>query len=189
MPESHHHCTVRMLRFVCRTYGRTDMRDSAIWMLVVAAICVVPSRAALSQDPPPKENGQGYVFAGLGAANTTGTFHVGIGGERRIFSGFGVGAEIGGMVALRSMEDGLAMFSVNGIYTFNRKAAGRVRPFMTAGYTSASLDGGVNAINFGGGVHYWFSRRFGARLEFRDHILTGYTDRHLWEGRLGLAFR
>jgi hypothetical protein len=166
------------------------MRDLTIWMLVVVAICFAPARAAQAQEPPPKENGQGYLFAGLGAVNAEeGTLHVGIGGEANIFKGLGIGTEIGGMVALRYMEDGLGIFSVNGVYTFGRKTAGRFRPFVTAGYTAAIHDATMNAVNFGGGVNYWFARHLGIRVEFRDHFSPESARLHLWQGRLGFAFR
>lgn len=166
------------------------MRSLTICMLVAAALNLASAGTARAQEAPPKENGQGYVFAGVGAANAEmSTLHLGVGGERRVFKGFGIGAEIGGMVALRDRESGLGILSINGVYTFGRGTASRVRPFVTAGYTAAYWGEGVNAVNFGGGIHYWFARHLGLRLEFRDHFAPEYTALHLWQGRLGIAFR
>ena len=43
---------------------------------------------------------------------------------------------------------------------------GRIRPFVTGGYTFASSDA---VFNIGGGVNVWVHDHVGARIEFRNH--------------------
>jgi hypothetical protein len=154
--------------------------------LCIAVFCFLLAAPAHAQE----ERGQGYVFAGLGAVDTeTSVLHVGVGGEANIYKGLGFGAEIGGAAALRSIGGGVGLLSLNGQYTFLRRTSGRVRPFITGGYTMIFEDGSVNAFNLGGGMHYWFARHLGLRLEFRDHVFPGGSRSHLWQGRVGLEFR
>ena len=159
------------------------LRFSTLCIAVFCFLLVAPA-------PAQEERGQGYVFTGLGAVDTeTSVLHVGVGGEANIYKGLGFGAEIGGATALRSFGGGLALLSVNGQYTFLRRTPGRVRPFVTGGYTMGIDEGATNAFNIGGGMHYWFAKHFGLRLEFRDHIFPGWSRSHLWQGRAGLDFR
>ena len=62
---------------------------------------------------------------------------------------------------------------------------------MTGGYTLLFRYGHLNMFNFGGGLNYWTGRRFGLRLEARDHVYAPEfgSALHYWGVRFGLAFR
>ncbi len=153
-------------------------------------LLLLVSTAAAAQVPKRKSAGQGYVFVGTGAANTEeGLLHFGGGGELNLYKGFGMGVELGYLSPMQSLGDGIGVFSLNAQYTFNQDSANRVKPFLTGGYSLAFRSGTMSALNFGGGVHYWFSDRIGLRLEFRDHVPPEYSKTHLWEGRVGFDFR
>jgi len=114
--------------------------------------------------------------------------HFGGGGELYLYKGLGIGVEVGYLGATQDLGEGIGIFSANGLYNFSRGDR-KVQPFVTGGYSLAFRSGTLNAINFGGGVHYWFSRKVGLRLEFRDHLSPSYADEHLWQGRIGFDFR
>jgi hypothetical protein len=81
------------------------------------------------------------------------------------------------------------VLSANGLYDFGRTRSAKISPFLTAGYSLAFREGTANALNFGGGIHYWFARRFGLRMEFRDHVSPDGWNEHFWQGRVGIGFR
>ncbi len=154
-------------------------------MFLLAVPAVAPA-----QDAQKKNTGQGYVFVGAGAANIEeGALHFGGGGELNLYKGLGLGVELGYLNPMQSLGDGIGIFSLNGQYTFNQDTANKVKPFVTGGYSLAFRSGTMSALNFGGGVHYWFSDRVGLRLEFRDHVPPEYSKTHIWEGRIGFDFR
>ena len=65
-----------------------------------------------------------------------------------------------------------------------------LEPFLTGGGTLAIGSGGfAGGMNFGGGLQYWLRNRIGLRVEFRDHVPSGDFSNHLFEGRIGFAFR
>jgi hypothetical protein len=45
----------------------------------------------------------------------------------------------------------------------------------------------ISTVHFGGRVNYWFRKRMGLRLEFRDHM-DMHNDHYL-SGRIGFSFR
>ncbi len=144
-----------------------------------------------SQTNREEHRGQGYVFfapgALVGGGSSAGTAHVGAGGEALIYRGIGVGAEIGYLNPWRDFSAGIGILSLNGSYHFNR--AQKLSPFITGGYSLAFRSGHANLVNVGAGVNYWFHDRVGLRLEFRDHIYTGYPTSHYVSGRIGLSIR
>ena len=121
---------------------------------------------------------RGYVFLGGGAyrhvTTNLGQRQVGGGGEALLYRGLGVGAEISSVVLTQQFRSpGLhfpnaKLFSLNGSYHFRRNS--KISPFATCGYSRGFGDDSFNALNFGGGIHYWFHKRIGLRLEFRDDI-------------------
>ena len=164
------------------------MHRSMIWLLV---FILVPA-AAMAQEKPPRElpGGQGYAFTGFGAANAEDMIlHFGGGGEAYLYRGLGIGAEIGYLGPAGYLGEGIGVFSANGLYNFSPERRRRVQPFVTGGYSLAFRDGTANCVNFGGGIHYWFSDKLGLRLEFRDHLNPSYADEHFWQGRVGIEFR
>jgi len=135
-----------------------------------------------------QNRGQGYIFAAPGAVERGGaaTLHFGGGGEGLFYRGLGAGAEIGFMGPARNLGEGFGVFSVNGSYHFQRDK--KLVPFVTSGYSLFFRNGSANLVNFGGGVHYWFRKGIGLRVEFRDHVQPNPTV-NFWQFRFGLAFR
>ena len=138
----------------------------------------------------------GYVFGGVGSSNfgvdSSAGYNFGVGGEYRI-KRFGIGAEIGGVSLRRTLSGSvtkrslMALGALNATYHFRSgKRGSRVRdPFVTTG---VSLLNGTNGFyHYGGGMNYWFKKRTGLRLEFRDHV-DGDSN-HIWQVRVGLSFR
>ena len=159
-------------------------------MLIGICAVVLASVPALAQEQQKRAQGQGYAFVAAGAVNAEeGLLHFGGGGEAYIRGGFGIGAELGYMAAFRYFGDGIGIFSLNGLYDFGRTGGAKVSPFVTGGYTLSFRGGTANALNVGGGVHYWFKDRVGLRVEFRDHISPQVCTCHFWQGRIGFAFR
>lgn len=109
-----------------------------------------------------------------------------MGGEGIIAKGIGAGAEIGAIGPTASLGDSMAAISVNGYYHAIHGKDLRLDPFFTGGYSLFVREGHMNLANFGGGIHYWFSRHFGIRAEFRDHV-TSYAN--FWGFRFGVSFR
>jgi hypothetical protein len=162
----------------------------------VVALCFACCGALAAQES------HGYVYAGPGGISTAGetgkVLYGGLGGEGIVGSGIGLGAEGG---AIRQVSAGwhglLALVSTNFYYHFVH-TQDRSDPFVTIGYTSlfrgahheAGLDPGqANAVNFGGGLNYWFRPRLGLKLEFRDHLqLKRGPNASYWSFRLGLTF-
>ncbi len=143
-----------------------------------------------------KYSGHGYVFFSPGLAyssgHSAGLFHVGGGGDALLYKGLGVGAELGYFSSWRDSSNGLGLLSVNGSYYARAERIAKVTPFVTGGYSLAfDRHGHGNAVNFGGGLQYWFHDRAAVRLEVRDHIpiCEGCSTVHILGFRAGLAFR
>jgi len=171
----------------------------SVVVLALAAWLVGVPAAALAQSagtaPAKPVSGLGYGFAGLGAAvgegDSTGTWHLGGGGEVIFADAVGVGAEIGYLNSFEEDSEGIGVFSVNGTYHFGGGSpSGKVRPFVTGGYTLGFRDGHVNLFNVGGGVNVWLKPKVGLRVEFRDHIWVEDNDTLQFLGvRVGVTFR
>ena len=115
--------------------------------------------------------------------------HFGGGGEAYVYKGLGFGAEIGYLSPIKALDQGLGCLSINGLYAFRGSAGGKVVPFISGGYSLLFRSGTLNAVNFGGGINYWFTRKVGLRLEFRDHVSPAYFQDHLLQGRVGITVR
>jgi hypothetical protein len=100
----------------------------------------------------------------------------------------GVGAEIGYLASFRYISDGVGVFSVNGLYSFE-KPGSKLGPFITGGYSLIFRSGHVNAMNIGRGADYWFAKRAGMRFELRDHVSPRHFKDHLLQGRFAIVFR
>jgi hypothetical protein len=137
---------------------------------------------------------QGYFFFAPGQLRASGqsAFAMDIGGGGKFVSksGLGAGAELGVVGPKDNYADSVfALFSLNGYYDF--KPSGNVVPFVTGGYSRSFGHGsGANWGNFGGGVNYWFAKKAGMLLEFRDHLhRTNGVTLQLWTARFGITFR
>lgn len=162
-------------------------------LLIICCLLLLTPALLLAQDQDQKSKGQGYVFAAPGAivgeGESASTLHFGGGGEFDIYQGLGLGAEIGYLSPIRQMSDGIGVLSINGLYSFKGLANPKLVPFITGGYSLAFRSGTENAINFGGGVNYWFAEKVGLRFEFRDHLPTSNISYHILQGRVGVNFR
>ncbi len=166
------------------------MRFAIPCVVMSVFLCLLFPATTSAKEKTAKESGQGYLFVGFGAINAVeGTLHFGGGGEVNLFKGLGFGAEIGYLAPKGYLGEGVGVLSLDGQYTFGTGGPGRVRPFLTGGYSLVFRSGHANAINFGGGIHYWFARHAGLRLEFRDHVSPDLWDAHAWQGRVGFDFR
>lgn len=154
--------------------------------LGIVAAALLPCLATAQPDRP--YTGYGYAFIAPGAASpgNSGTMHFGIGGEGLVYKGLAAGGEIGFLGPRESLAEGIGVFSPNASYHFTRNS--KLVPFVTGGYSLGFREGIANAVNFGGGVNYWFKPRLGLHLAFRDHF-SPTEDAHLWGFRIGISFR
>ena len=139
------------------------------------------------------QSSAGYVFFAPGGAtaygHTSGTIQAGIGGEGILGKGIGVGADIGAWAPSQSLSGAIGVFSPNVSYHFIHDKRRKIDPYVTGGYTLFFRTGTENLFNFGVGTNYWFARRVGLRVEFRDQVYTQTGTAHFWGVRLGVAFR
>lgn len=138
--------------------------------------------------------GAGYVFVAPGAAVATGdaagVLHFGVGGQGLLYKSFGIGGEIGYVSPNANIAAGVGLISINGLYQFGRASRDhKTVPFVTGGYSMAFRNGVANAVNFGGGLNYWFGSRKALLLELRDYISPLEPNVHILTGRIGLSFR
>jgi hypothetical protein len=161
----------------------------ALWVLALTPALAFAQNAE-------SRRGQGYIFVAPGgtttSGSTTGTLHLGGGGEAFVYKGLGIGAEIGYIAPMQSFKSGLGLLSVNGSYHFNSSdKTKKVVPFISGGYSLLFRSGVANGFNVGGGVNWWMRDRVGLRLEARDHIFPVRNGPKLqaWEFRIGLTFR
>jgi hypothetical protein len=134
-----------------------------------------------------ERRGWGYGFAGIGGTGSELFATAGVGGERLLYRGLGVGGEIGYLSTTDSIGNGLGLGSVNLAYHFNH--SGKVAPFVTGG-ASAAFRSGVSAGggNIGGGIQYWPKDHLGLRFEVRDHVFSSDSP-HIFVFRVGVTFR
>jgi hypothetical protein len=114
-------------------------------------------------------------------------FNFGGGGEAPFGKGFAIAGEAAGLIALQEPGRNAAVLSLNA--AFHPIRAGKIDPFVTAGFSLLVGRGTSGAVNYGGGFHYWFARRFGFRLELRDVAFGGDELIHLVGVRFGLSIR
>jgi len=170
-------------------------RRFAIATMLIAAMfvltCISVGASAQSQE----RRGWGYGFIAVGGTAGDGsatTLHYGGGGERLIYRGLGLGAELGNVTPIGDFGHGLGIFSATASYSFGgRQSSRRITPFVSGGYSLKFRDDDDSGggINIGGGVQYWASPRVAVRMEFRrdHHFSKGVLN--FYGVRLGLAFR
>ncbi|HTQ56004.1 MAG TPA: outer membrane beta-barrel protein [Bryobacteraceae bacterium] len=156
--------------------------------LRIASLALVFCAAAAAQ------SSSGYVYVAPGGAtssgNTSMTLQMGVGGDFILGKGIGVGAEVGAVGPRSDFSGGvLGLFSPNASYHFVHSKENKFDPYVTGGYTMFFRAGHENLFNFGAGANYWFARRVGLKMEFRDQVYTQFTPVHFWGVHLGLAFR
>ncbi len=139
-----------------------------------------------------KHQSHGYWYVAPGGASAHGitetTVHFGGGGEYAFPKGAGAGLEVGAVGATSAFRDTvIGIASANGYYHLFPGRWGRLDPFGTVGYSLLFRSGTANAVNYGGGINYWFRPGLAARVEFRDHYAPD-PGTHWWGFRFGLSF-
>jgi hypothetical protein len=160
-------------------------------LLAVCVVVILPL-LALGQEEDQASQGIGYAFVAPGAivseGSSSGLLHFGGGAEGRLYKGLGFAAEIGYLAPFRELNQGVGVFSLDGIYRFH-KSKSKIEPFLAGGYSVFFRRGTAHGANLGGGIDYWFLKKLGLRLEFRDYFQMNYPGDHLIQGRVGFAFR
>lgn len=159
-------------------------------MLVVLSFMALLTPLAFSQSETNSQT-TGYVhFApGISTPDNEGGMSIGGGGNFRSSLGLGGGADLSYLMPWGAPRGGIGTFSPYLYYSYLKKGR-KVEPFVSGGYTLFFRSGTANGINFGGGAHYWFSKKVGLKLEFRDDMFL-YTSPHyhFLSFRIGVAFR
>jgi hypothetical protein len=160
-------------------------------ILAVCIIVLLPTLILAKETDQPLA-GCGYAFfapgAAIGQGASTSLMHFGAGAEGNLYKGLGLAAEIGYLTPFRDMGLGVGVFSVDGFYRFS-KSGSRAEPFVVGGYSLLFRNGVGNGINLGGGIDYWFMKKLGVRVEFRDYFNPNYLNDHIIQGRIGVTFR
>ena len=149
---------------------------------------LLTSSRALGQN---EKRSWGQVFGGFGVItdgdDAEAVLHIGGGGEGLLAGGFGITGEIGYLSQFQNFAGGLGMFSVGGMYAFNRSR--RTVPFVNGGYTLFFRSETANGFFFGGGVNRWVGERWGFRIEGRDQVFASDTSIHTVEVRFAVIVR
>jgi hypothetical protein len=161
-------------------------------ILILCSLFLLTGNAAAQQVE--RHRGLGYVVVGPGSDNlfniSVTTLQVGGGGERIVYKGLGLGADLTLILSRDDFEAGPLSF--NGSYHFaSESSASKADPFVSGGYSLAVFSGATeNWFNLGGGVNYWFRERVGLRADFRDFVDPNHDELfHLWAFRVGLSLR
>ncbi len=147
----------------------------------------------------PAQHTQGYVFAGPTTipGPTAYTYwhgnylHVGGGGEGGIGKRFSLGGEAGLLVSTASTYGRNAgVLSFGPAFHFFPSNERKLDPFVAAGVSAIVSNGAGGMWYIGGGANYWFHRRLGLRIEFRDHVWSPESGEvlHFVGGRFGICF-
>src|SRR5262249_29496898 len=147
--------------------GFTNLSGIGVFSRLLAAtlMLVLISQIANAQSSD-ERRGWGYGFLAVGGSAGDGsavTFHYGGGGERLVYRGLGLGAELGNVTPIGDFGHGLGIFSANAYYSFGaRNGSRKMIPFVTGGYSVKFRDdedsgGGVNV-----GPAFTIGRRVGS---------------------------
>jgi hypothetical protein len=182
-------------------------------IMVVALLFISPALAPAQDTQFIQAHGAGYVFVGT-TTHQLGTT-AGFGGERYVYRGLGVGAEVatsGWDTSANGNPNWIGIGSADLSYHFfSKKHTDRPAPFITGGYSAffgqdvfvhypgpRSSSNVQNGSNVGGGVDILLSKHAGLRFDVRYNAHGG---RILWASfpnlaelsftafRIGLTFR
>ena len=151
-------------------------------LVFVAAILTMPMHAS-AQTATHNLSWQGYGLFGVGweaqppGRPTSFAPQIAVGTEIVSAMGVGVGLEMG-WTWTQFPAAWLKTPSLDLSYHFPKVAHKRVEPFVQVGPTlmfngTVQSRGGV-AVNFAGGINYWFSRHVALRCEFKDFAQPSY---------------
>jgi len=156
------------------------------FLVVTFLVFLMPTLASAQE----QSKAQGYAVFGPGDYRETTQLHFGGGVETDLYKGLGFSLDAGYMANAKYLSSGLGIFSPNGRYAFRRSADSQLIPYITAGYSLLFRNATINGFNYGGGIDYWFAKKVGLKVEFRDHILTQFYDNpHIYQFRVGFSFR
>lgn len=166
---------------------------------VICLFLALASHSAFAQNvfKKPRPSAFSYVAPGGVAVNQGGSssLEIGGGGNVFIYRGLGLEADVGALrfgsrdAQGQRVHRWTGMFTLDVIYAFQWSAEQKVCPFLIAGATGIPVFDVSGGYNFGGGIHYWFGRNYGLRMEFRDHVRSGIRTYHDIQARIALAFR
>jgi hypothetical protein len=159
------------------------------WIWIVILLASTPALASAQTSNERRWYGNAFLAPGI-ATDGEGlgpTVHIGVGYDRFLYRGFGIGGEIGYVGAAVAPGFGAGLASINSAYHFRR--ADKFVPFVTGGYSMLFRSATVNALNIGSGFNYWFREGLGFRLEARDHVAIQDRSAHALGLRIGLTFR
>jgi len=161
----------------------------------------------LSAEKRPKEYPFFHLYGYSGSISSPSKLtgpHFGGGGEVRIGKRFSLSGEVGtfldenGELYNLKGRDWGVRFSIGPSYHFARRFDQKFDPFLAGGISARAYygDTGMNwshrtdrLFYFGGGINYWFSPRYGVKLEFLDHAWpTKGTSLHYMDMRMGICF-
>ena len=156
--------------------------------IVLAALLVFISGAAMAQDQPKAELFGGYSFArinpgqGLQGDNLPKGWHASVAGNLNHW--FGIAGDISGNYGHPDFGTGIKVDTKVHTYTFGPRISfrgnERVTPFVHAMFGGAHLSGSsiaseiAFAMNFGGGVDARINDHFAVRVGQIDYILTRF---------------
>jgi hypothetical protein len=146
-------------------------------LAVVGILLLATTTSAYAQAALADEGRQvwGYVFTApaIGGAPTSEQFfHWGGGVEWRFRPRIGLAADMGALHFGDSPAYPLFILSIDGSYHFRDQSARALVPFVTAGYSGASLVAGLDMpwANAGVGVNYWLRNGKGFLAEARYQV-------------------
>lgn len=162
-------------------------------LAAAAGLCAICQAAAA-------QHSHGYVFAGAATIPGRSAFTfwqgdyvtLGGGGEGAIGQRFTVGGEVSALLSRQVLYGRNAgVLSVGPAFHFLPRGDRKLDPFVNGGFALLVANGAGAMFYFGGGANYWFHRRVGLRLEFRDQVWTPEAGEriHFVGGRLGVSFR
>ncbi len=166
-------------------------RESLLKRTILFLFILMPSTAVAQTAPRTWV----YAFGGTGGLSpddvftywTGTTARAGVGVERVLRGGFGLLGELEYLYRLdidSSRDPDVFLVSVNPFY---RWGTGRLRPFVTGGYTALFGSHQLFNVNVGAGVNYRVQDRVAVRVEFRNHTLSFSTPVNSYGLRLGVG--
>ena len=179
---------IEAARSAAQWLGQKNLLTGALLVLIILLPSVASAQTA--------QRTWVYAFGGAGGLSpddvftywTGTTARGGIGVERLLRGGFGLLGEVEYLYRLdidSSRDPDVFLVSVNPFYQWG---TGRLRPFVTGGYTALFGSHQFFNVNVGLGVNVRLQDRVDVRVAFRNHTLNFSTPVNSYGLRLGVAF-